>query len=146
MNSSDVIRRKVAYVCAPYRAKGWWQNLPGIRWLVIERNIRYARRLAIKLWKLGYTVFCPHLNTAHFDRHCSDEVWLEGDINILRRCDVLYIKQGCEDISSGCYQELVLARSLGMEIHHVSLYKNGLHIHNVTWNRKDQERYGQNES
>ena len=44
----------------------------------VDYNIAHARKEAIALWQKGYAVICPHLNTAHFDGLCPDEVWLQA--------------------------------------------------------------------
>lgn len=69
------------YLAGPYRAKNG---------RTVEQNIATARAVAAKLWKAGYSVICPHLNTAHFDRlypGIPDEVYLEGDLEMVRRAD-----------------------------------------------------------
>lgn len=71
---------KLAYVAGPYRA-----STP--HGLVI--NIRRAEAVALELWKQGYAVICPHKNTALFDGEAPDEVWLEGDLEMMRRCDLV---------------------------------------------------------
>lgn len=57
----------------------------------IDRNIQNARQIAIELWEDGYYVFCPHLNTAHFeiDCRCTYENYIRGDMDILLRCDAV---------------------------------------------------------
>jgi hypothetical protein len=71
---------KRAYVAGPYRAP----TREGI-----DQNIAEAREIAVALWQMGYSVFCPHLNTAHFDGLCPDEVWLEGDLEWVRVSQLL---------------------------------------------------------
>lgn len=71
---------KLAYVAGPYRAK-----TP----LDILKNVHAAGEVALKYWRLGYAVICPHKNTALFDGQADDDVWLKGDIEMLRRCDVV---------------------------------------------------------
>ena len=64
-----------------------------------------------------YLVICPHLNTAYFDGICSDETWLNGYLEILKRCDSIYMmKNWCE--SSGAKAELELAKNLGLGIYY----------------------------
>lgn len=81
----------------------------------IARNISHAREASIRLWKSGYAVFCPHMNTAFFDGICPDEVWLEGDREILKRCDTIYILNNWKD-SNGTKEEISIAKKLGKEI------------------------------
>jgi hypothetical protein len=73
--------RLVAYLAGPYRSKDGPSG--------IYQNIHEARMVAIELWQQGFAVVCPHCNTAFFDGAAPDEVWLDGDIAILRKCDLL---------------------------------------------------------
>ena len=65
---------KLSYIAGPYRS----DTINGI-----VQNIRNAEKVAIKYWRLGYAVICPHKNTALFDGLLPDHVWLEGDIEII---------------------------------------------------------------
>ena len=91
---------KVVFVSGPYRGK-------------ITENIRIARQHAEMLWKKGYAVFCPHLNSAHMDGVASDETFLNGDLEILSRCDLVYLLPGWEQ-SKGARKEWELARKMGI--------------------------------
>jgi len=97
---------KVAYIAGPYRS----ETIQGI-----AENIRKAERIAIKYWKGGYAVICPHKNTALFDGECPDNVWLEGDIEIMKRCDVVIMTPDWRQ-SEGARQEHEIAMSLEKEI------------------------------
>lgn len=57
----------------------------------LEDNIRHAESAAKRFWKEGWAVFCPHMNTARFGGLCDDSVWLEGDLEFLKRCDAIYM-------------------------------------------------------
>ena len=97
---------KVAYIAGPYRGKTHYE---------VEQNIRAAEAVAIKYWQLGYAVICPHKNTAHFDGLAPDEVWLKGDLEILKRCDLIVMVPGWER-SSGAIAEKELAEDCGIEV------------------------------
>ena len=97
---------EIAYIAGPYRA----DTVAGIR-----RNIENARKVAEKYWKLGYAVFCPHLNSAFMDGICPDENFLEGGLEILKRCDVLVMVDGWMD-STGARAEHDMAMVEDMEI------------------------------
>src|SRR3989304_3909163 len=71
---------KVVYVSGPYRS-------PTLRGTV--ENIRKAEELAIQVWQAGAACICPHLNTALLDGSCPDNVWLAGDLAIIRKCDAM---------------------------------------------------------
>jgi len=68
-----------AYVIGAFRAETPYQ---------ISINIEKARDVALLLWKKGYSVFCPHMNTNNFQGEMPDEVWLEGDIEWLKCTDI----------------------------------------------------------
>lgn len=78
---------KVAYIAGAYRAN----TIMGIL-----DNIHTASKVALKYWKEGYAVICPQRNTALFDGECDDLVWLDGDLELLRRADVVVMTRGWE--------------------------------------------------
>jgi hypothetical protein len=96
-------RIKVAYIAGSYRA-------PSVRG--VAENIQAAEVVALRYWRMGYVVICPHKNTAFFDGGAPDRVWLEGDEELLRRSDVVVMMRGWEK-SKGA---LHLARELAKEI------------------------------
>jgi hypothetical protein len=71
---------KVVYVAGPFRGPSHWS---------IHQNIYRAETLALAVWAMGAAAICPHLNTAHFQNELPDHVWLDGDIELLRRCDAI---------------------------------------------------------
>jgi hypothetical protein len=97
---------KIAYTAGPYRA-------PTPRGIV--ENIRKAEAVALKYWLKGYAVICPHKNTALFDGAAPDSVWLEGDLKILARCDVIVMVPGWRE-SKGAIAELSYAKAQGLDI------------------------------
>jgi len=99
-------RMKVLYVAGPYRAA----TVSGI-----VANIRAAEKVAVEFWQKGYAVICPHKNTALFDGLAPDFVWLQGDLEMLRRCDVIVMIPGWEN-STGAKAELAEAERLGLEV------------------------------
>jgi len=97
---------KLLFISGPYRAATTWD---------ISMNIVAARRAAIKMWQAGYAVICPHSNTSHFDGICPDETWLDGDLEMLRRCDVIYMMAKWQE-SEGARVEHDLAIELGIVV------------------------------
>lgn len=97
---------KVAYIIGPYRAKTIYQ---------IKQNIYKAEEIALKYWKLGYAVICPHKNSAFFDGECEDEIWLKGGIEILKRCDICIVIDGWQN-SEGSRREIDAAYEFNIEI------------------------------
>jgi len=97
---------KVAYIAGPYRANTINRTV---------ENIRNAEKMAIKYWKKGYAVICPHKNTALFDGICPDETWLRGDIEIMKRCDLVVMVPGWET-SQGSVTERDIAVKIGIKV------------------------------
>lgn len=73
---------RVVYIAGPFRAASAWE---------VEQNIRRAECLALEAWRSGFAVICPHTNTRFFSGAAPDEIWLEGDLEILRRCDAVLL-------------------------------------------------------
>lgn len=69
---------KVIYIAGPYRAKSGWE---------IEQNIRKAEELGLEVAKLGAVPLIPHTQYRFFQGQLPDEFWLEGTLELLRRCD-----------------------------------------------------------
>jgi len=91
---------KVAYVAGPYDANSTYD---------IVQNIRRAEVVALSLWKMGYAVICPHKNSSLLDNEeCPREIWINGYLEILRRCDLLVVIPNWED-SAGTRDEISLA-------------------------------------
>jgi hypothetical protein len=97
---------KVAYIAGPYRAQTPHKIL---------ENIRAAEQVALRYWKAGYAVICPHMNTRLFDGEAPDDTWFTGDLEILRRCDVVVAMQTWQK-SHGARVEAELAINLGIEV------------------------------
>jgi len=89
----------IAYVAGPYRAKTR---------IGVILNIIRARTVAVELWNMGLAVICPHSNTALFDGRISDKAVLAGDIEILKRCDIV-VCQGKWWESKGTMDERAIA-------------------------------------
>lgn len=99
---------KLIYIAGPYRAPSEWG---------VTQNIRKAEAVAIILWGKGWSVFCPHKNTAYFGGLLSDRTWLDGDLVILERCDAICMMDGWEN-SQGAQVEHSRAVELGMPIYY----------------------------
>lgn len=89
------------YVAGPYRGD-------------VRRNIARAGLIAARLWELGHTVICPHLNTAHFEllTTVSNDQYVERDLEIVRRVDGLVMVPGWQE-SEGARSERKLASWMG---------------------------------
>lgn len=99
---------KVVYVAGPFRGPSAW---------AIECNIRRAEELALEVWRLGAAALCPHCNTRFFQGAAPDEVWLEGDLEMLRRCDAILLTSDWIK-SSGARAEVKFAEEHGIPVMH----------------------------
>ena len=61
--------KPIAYIVGPYRA----DSKEGI-----EKNIQKAAKVAKYYWAEGFTVICPHMNSAHFSGCCPESFFLES--------------------------------------------------------------------
>lgn len=73
-------RMRIVYIAGPYRGPTAWD---------IERNVRRAEERAFEVFQLGAMPMIPHANTRFFHGQGSDSFWLEGTLELLRRCDAL---------------------------------------------------------
>jgi len=96
----------IIYVAGPYRC-------PIKRG--IQHNIDRALVAAQRLWDLGYIAFCPHANSQHF---AGDDSWyLTGYLEVLSRCDAMYVLKGSEN-SRGTQAEIAQAKRQGIPIYY----------------------------
>jgi hypothetical protein len=69
---------KIIYVAGPFRGPTPWD---------IAENIRAAERIGLMVAMADAMPLIPHANTAHFDRQRDGQFWLDGTMELLRRCD-----------------------------------------------------------
>ena len=99
---------RVIYVAGKYRADT--EN-------GVFENIIHARREAQRLWQKGWAVICPHTNSMFMGSMLANEVFMQGDLEIVRRCDAIYMLSNYKD-SEGALRELELAKELGLKIYY----------------------------
>lgn len=99
---------KVVYVAGRFRGPDSWS---------IENNIRQAETLALEVWRLGFAALCPHTNTRFFQGAAPDNVWLEGDLAMLAKCDALITVDNWQD-STGARAEVELAKQMNLPVFH----------------------------
>lgn len=92
---------KIIYISGSYRSK--W----GVIGVII--NIWKARRVAVRLWKEGWIVICPHTNSILMPEKGID--FIQGDCEIVRRSDAIYMMKGFRN-SRGAMTEY------GVALHH----------------------------
>jgi len=97
---------KLIFISGPFRGKDHW---------VVAQNVRKSEELAWKVWELGHAAISPHANTAHFQDSLPDRIWLEGDLEILKRCDAVLLCGNWQS-SSGTLAEIEFANSNNIPI------------------------------
>lgn len=98
---------KVIYVAGPYTAETDWQR--GI-------HIKKACDVTANLWRMGFYAVCPHKITAFYGGLCEENVFIEGGLEILRRCDVVVLVEGWEK-SGGTLGEVEEAIKIGLPVY-----------------------------
>jgi len=77
---------KLIYICGPYRSDSPWKK---------ELNVRKAEELAVLVAMNGMMPVCPHSNTRpYFEGIQDDKFWLEGTLELLKRCDGIALIDG----------------------------------------------------
>jgi len=99
-------RHTLIYISGKYSAPSWEK---------VEQNIQFAAEYAKKYLRLGYSVHCPHTNTAHFTGTVPYMHFIRNDLEILSRCDVIVMIPGWRD-SRGAKIELMHALFIGKRI------------------------------
>lgn len=85
----------------------------------INHNIQKAESTSIALIRAGYHVITPHKNTAGYEKYEGNGIsymtWIEMDLNILSRCDAVFIMDNAKD-SHGSQIEIEFAQSKNLPI------------------------------
>lgn len=97
---------KAVYIAGPFRGKNAWE---------VEQNIRHAEELAMHVAELGGAAICPHTNTRFFNGTLTDQYWLDATLELMRRCDAVYLTDDWHR-SSGTRAEVEEAKRREMPI------------------------------
>lgn len=76
---------RAVYIAGPYRAKTAWE---------IERNVRAAEEWILPLAELGVLPVVPHAAFRWFHGTMPDEFWLRATLELMRRCDAVFLIPG----------------------------------------------------
>lgn len=105
---------KVIYIAGPFRASSQYASGQQDAW-GIQCNVMAAMALALEVWRMGKVALCPHSNTMFFQNAAPDHVWLDGDLELLKRCDAVLMTPDWER-SSGARAEHAFALKLGLPV------------------------------
>lgn len=79
-------------------------------------NMRKAKSMAKKLWTNGIcAIYSPHMNSGWLDSPMTDRKVMEGNLEILRRCNVIAVMQGYEN-SKGTIAEIEFAKKNNIRV------------------------------
>lgn len=94
----------LVYIAGPFSA----QTREGV-----ELNIQLAVRVGLDVARLGAFPVIPHANTAHpdFEQLQPYSFWIDGTVELLRRCDVVLMVPGWE-ASGGASKERLTALAM----------------------------------
>ena len=112
----------LVYIAGPYRAPTTWG---------IQKNIHNARLWGVVVARAGAYPMIPHSNTAHFDGAVDgDDFWLQGTLEMMRRCDGVLLIDGWMRSTGACEEERQAA-ALGIPLLSADGWSNrgGSHIH-----------------
>jgi hypothetical protein len=90
----------LVYIAGPFR---------GPTPLAVRRNVEAARDLGLLVAAAGGYPVIPHTMTAEFDKQLTDQFWLDGTMELLKRCDAIVCSENWE-WSKGAQAELGWAR------------------------------------
>ena len=100
----------LVYIAGAYRARTPWD---------VESNVRAAESMALCVASMGAVPVCVHSMYRYFDRAdgLSALYWLEGTLEIMRRCDAVLVLRGrASEESEGTKGEIEEAKRLGLPI------------------------------
>lgn len=97
---------KVIYIAGPFRGKTPWD---------VELNIRRAEEASLEVANLGAMPLCPHTCTRFFDGQLNAQFWLDGTMEMMRRCDALLAIDRWTE-SAGAQGEVKEAQRLGIPV------------------------------
>lgn len=88
--------------------------------------MRKAETLALEVWKLGHAAICPHANTRFFQHECPDQLWLDGDIAILKKCDGILMTPDWKQSSGAMIEHATALDEIIPIFYHIGDLKNYL--------------------
>jgi nucleoside 2-deoxyribosyltransferase len=104
----------VVYIAGPFRAASAYVDGQQDSWGIMQ-NVMAAAELSLAVWRLGAVGLCPHMNTFCFQNAAPDNVWLDGDLALLAKCDAVLMTDDWER-SSGARAEFKFAKDRGIPV------------------------------
>lgn len=83
----------------------------------VRLNVERARDVGLKVAEAGGYPVIPHTMTCDFDKLLTDEFWRAGTLEMMRRCDAVFMLQDWPK-SAGATAERAEALDRGIEVLH----------------------------
>jgi hypothetical protein len=73
---------KLVYIAGKFRAPNPW---------LVEQHVRIAETWMMRVWELGAVGVCPHAMGRFTDKAIPDNLVLDGTLELMRRCDAVFM-------------------------------------------------------
>ena len=99
---------KLVYVAGPIKAATKAEH---------DANVARGREAGVEIWKMGAVAIVPHLNTMDMDHDGvpAADIYL-GDLEVLKRCDAMFLLADRWYDSQGCNYEVAWAHHRGIQV------------------------------
>ena len=102
------MKRLLIYTAGRFRGPTPW---------AVHQNVLKAEWAALVVIDLGAFPVIPHKIGEHFDGIGSQEFWLESTLELMRRCDAVFVYDDADlKISQGTIGEVAEAKRLGIPV------------------------------
>src|SRR5262245_29789523 len=82
------MKLKIVYIAGPYSAKSAYEA--GHDMFRVQQNIMNAMVLGLEVAHSGVAFpLIPHANTMFFTGAAREQIWIDGDLELLSRCDAV---------------------------------------------------------
>lgn len=98
---------RLVYIAGAFRAPNPW---------LVEQNIRIAEEWMMEIWKLGAAGICPHSMGRFTDKALQDNLVLAGTLELMKRCDGVFMVPETWKQSSGAILERQEALKVGIPV------------------------------
>lgn len=100
---------KLIYIAGPFRGATPWD---------VHCNVHEAEKFALEVAKLGGFPVVPHKNTEHFDKLLTDKFWLDGTLELMKRCDALITLPTWKRSDGATSEVFVMMKNVGKPVFH----------------------------
>jgi len=83
------------FICGPLRADTTER---------MDVNIKRATYVALKYWREGYNVYCPHMNSGSLHGLAPDKTFLAAALEELERSDIIVMLPGWRESKGSCVE------------------------------------------